>query len=208
MVKLEPTLSALTRLRGFLRSSGRYGPSPFLIGHYGGLGEIAQGFCRAAAVAGAVYILGRPSLSASPPSPANGSKYTFDLDEVPEPLTADIVLTAPDMLPESLEDDAPPAATGPGSAVARGIIVLDRRLPFPKSAQPSRSIEEEDPSEDQEQPPSGAVDTAVVVFPPGTVPNGSASAAANAFVTGQGTMSAPVGKCAHTYIYHLSATLA
>jgi GDP dissociation inhibitor len=42
----DPTLPALKRLRGFLRSAGRYGNSPFLIGHYGGLGELAQGFCR------------------------------------------------------------------------------------------------------------------------------------------------------------------
>lgn len=42
----ETTLPALKRTRQNLRSTGRYGPSPFLIGHYGGLGELAQGFCR------------------------------------------------------------------------------------------------------------------------------------------------------------------
>src|SRR6266576_1181339 len=69
---LEPTLPALSRLRKYMRAAGRYGPSPFLVGHYGGTGEIAQGFCRAAAVSGAIYILGRHILSISgcpPPAP-------------------------------------------------------------------------------------------------------------------------------------------
>lgn len=46
MVAADPTLPALQRIQRYLRSSGRYGDSPFIIGHYGGLGEIAQGFCR------------------------------------------------------------------------------------------------------------------------------------------------------------------
>jgi RAB protein geranylgeranyltransferase component A len=42
----EPTLPALLRLRRYIRSSGRYGNSAFLVGHYGGAGELSQGFCR------------------------------------------------------------------------------------------------------------------------------------------------------------------
>jgi RAB protein geranylgeranyltransferase component A len=42
----EPALPALRRARRYLRSMGRYGPSPFLVGLYGGAGEVAQGFCR------------------------------------------------------------------------------------------------------------------------------------------------------------------
>ena len=42
----EPSASALARTRRYLRSIGRYGPSAFLVGQYGGAGEIAQGFCR------------------------------------------------------------------------------------------------------------------------------------------------------------------
>ncbi|KAF8760007.1 GDP dissociation inhibitor [Rhizoctonia solani] len=49
---LDQTLPALVRTRTYLRSVGRYGPSPFLIGHYGGAGELAQGFCRTCAVQG------------------------------------------------------------------------------------------------------------------------------------------------------------
>lgn len=42
----ESTLPALSRLRRYIRSTGRYGNSPFLVGHYGGAGELSQGFCR------------------------------------------------------------------------------------------------------------------------------------------------------------------
>jgi RAB protein geranylgeranyltransferase component A len=42
----EPALAALERARKYLRSIGRYGPSAFLVGQYGGAGEVAQGFCR------------------------------------------------------------------------------------------------------------------------------------------------------------------
>ncbi|KAI0765549.1 GDP dissociation inhibitor-domain-containing protein, partial [Irpex lacteus] len=62
----DSTLPALQRVRRYLRSTGRYGPSSFLVGHYGGLGEIAQGFCRTSAVGGTTYILGRRILSIAP----------------------------------------------------------------------------------------------------------------------------------------------
>lgn len=42
----EPSSSALERTRRYLKSIGRYGPAAFLVGQYGGAGEIAQGFCR------------------------------------------------------------------------------------------------------------------------------------------------------------------
>ncbi|CAE6508948.1 unnamed protein product [Rhizoctonia solani] len=59
----DQTLPALLRTRTYLRSVGRYGPSPFLIGHYGGSGELAQGFCRTCAVGGGTYVLGRKVVS-------------------------------------------------------------------------------------------------------------------------------------------------
>ncbi|KAI0029684.1 GDP dissociation inhibitor-domain-containing protein, partial [Vararia minispora EC-137] len=188
----EPTVSALSRLRTFLRSSGRYGASPFLVGHYGGLGEIAQGFCRAAAISGAVYILGQSTLPAYPPSLENGNKYSFQIENVPEPLTADIVLSAQDVLPQSLAKARGPTLDECGSSVACGIVVLNRPPPFPPTLSPASG--ERDQTEDQEGLSSGIVDTAVVVFPPSTVSGGSTTAAAHALITGQGTMSAPVGK--------------
>jgi RAB protein geranylgeranyltransferase component A len=43
---LDPTLEALKRTRRYIKSIGRYGSGAFLVGQYGGAGEIAQGFCR------------------------------------------------------------------------------------------------------------------------------------------------------------------
>jgi RAB protein geranylgeranyltransferase component A len=40
----EPALPALLRLRRYIRSSGRYGNSPFLVGHYGGAGSCLKVF--------------------------------------------------------------------------------------------------------------------------------------------------------------------
>ncbi|KAL7419591.1 hypothetical protein Q5752_005503 [Cryptotrichosporon argae] len=50
---------ALARLARYLAAAGRYGPSPFLVAQYGGAGEVAQAFCRACAVKGGTYVLGR-----------------------------------------------------------------------------------------------------------------------------------------------------
>lgn len=42
----DKTGAALARTRRYLRSVGRYGSGAFLVGQYGGAGEVAQGFCR------------------------------------------------------------------------------------------------------------------------------------------------------------------
>lgn len=55
---------------------GRYGPSPFLIGHYGGAGELAQGFCRTCAVMGGTYVLGRKVLDITRGQPHTHREWT------------------------------------------------------------------------------------------------------------------------------------
>ncbi|QPG76983.1 hypothetical protein FOA43_004377 [Brettanomyces nanus] len=51
------TLQGLSRIRRYLVSFNIYGNFPTLYSKYGGPGEISQGFCRSAAVAGATYKL-------------------------------------------------------------------------------------------------------------------------------------------------------
>lgn len=51
------TPNGLARIRRFLTSFDVYGPFPVLYSKYGGPGELSQGFCRSAAVAGATYKL-------------------------------------------------------------------------------------------------------------------------------------------------------
>ncbi|KAK2459728.1 hypothetical protein APHAL10511_008262 [Amanita phalloides] len=143
---------ALARLRRYIRSSGRYGPSPFLIGQYGGTGEIAQGFCRAAAVHGAVYILGRKVLSVSGPPEAGakgedgGLLYTVVVQDVPEPLKCKLLIASPHMAEylsssSSLSRFDPPMLI-PNSgyeeahSVARCIAIVDFPLLPPASQSP------------------------------------------------------------------------
>src|SRR5712672_2108567 len=126
---IDVTLPALTRLRSYLRSAGRYGASPFLVGHYGGLGEIAQGFCRVSAVNGGVYILDRKIEEITTPTSASGNKFVVNLDDVPGPLTADVLVAAQDQLPLPLH---PSSARGIRmSPVARCIAVIGNPIVFP-----------------------------------------------------------------------------
>lgn len=54
-----PVAEALPAIRRHLNGFGVYGQFPIIAPLYGGGGELCQAFCRAAAVMGATYILGR-----------------------------------------------------------------------------------------------------------------------------------------------------
>ncbi|SCU84191.1 LANO_0C00694g1_1 [Lachancea nothofagi CBS 11611] len=60
------TPEALQRIRRYLTSFDVYGPFPVLYSKYGGPGELSQGFCRSAAVAGATYKLNESLVSYDP----------------------------------------------------------------------------------------------------------------------------------------------
>jgi hypothetical protein len=215
----DATLQALTRLRRYLRSSGRYGASPFLVGHYGGLGEIAQGFCRVSAVNGGVYILDRNTEEITIPSLAAGDKFAIHLDDIPEPLTADVLIASQDQLPLSLRP--PPAQDTRTVPIARCIAVIDKAIPFPQllSGEEGLSgdnVDESAPATPGDEGSAGPsseattkpelpaeaspVDTSFIIFPPRSVAGGSLTKAAQAFTTGAGTLSAPQGKC-KVFIY-------
>jgi len=101
-----------------------------------------------------------------------------------------------DMLVSSIE---PPDPRTPGvtSAVARCVAIIDRPLIFV-------SREEVDtPPEGSLQPTATVLDTALVIFSPSALPGGSGTTAAHAFVTGEGSMSAPKGN----WILYLSIPL-
>ncbi|KAJ6583167.1 GDP dissociation inhibitor-domain-containing protein [Mycena sp. CBHHK59/15] len=196
----DPTLPALHRLRRYLRSAGRYGASPFLVGHYGSSGEIAQGFCRTAAVSGAVYILGRKLESIAASSPASSvPKHIVRLAEFPDPLTCSLLISpsssnsgaAP--VPPPSTPSSPFTSSSPNHAVARCIAIIDRALSVGLPTPPEEVAETvEETTTPAAQP---VLDTAVIVFPPSSLPNGGSSvAAATVLLTGDGTMSCPRGK--------------
>lgn len=225
----EPTLLCLQRLQKFLRSSGRYGPSPFLIGHYGGIGDIAQGFCRAAAVSGGVYILSRNVVSVTPtPSstavePDNGTRrfnYDVVLEDFPDTLSCNLIISAPSCVPLSLNAEIrhlPPSNTKFASQVkciARCIAIIDQALSIrsPSVTTDNRSSESEPSTEEDgtKSPlPSTVdttpVDTGVIVFPPSSVPNGSTTHSATVLINGEGSLSTPRGKC-NFYITDIAAS--
>ena len=127
------------------------------------------------------------------------------------PLTADVLVAALDQLPMELH---PPAPAVSFSVIARCIVVIDKPIPFP----PLLSSGEESSEEEAESAPvaveseatggatsgsstqsetsaeASSIDTSVIVFPPNAVIGGSSTRAAQAFITGAGTLSAPQGK--------------
>ncbi|TBU50589.1 FAD/NAD(P)-binding domain-containing protein [Dichomitus squalens] len=226
----EHTLPVLRRIRQYLRSAGRYGASPFLVGHYGGLGETAQGFCRTSAVKGGTYILGRRVLSvkassladslevekAASDSAKTAARYEVQLEDIDEQLTSTILLSAPDYVrpsaPITSSSHDVPSVSHAHYPIARCIAILEHPLVFtPVDAPeetPAPEVEEsiegvEDELSDKPAPPNYEVDTALLVFPPGALPDGSTTTAAHALVTGEASMSAPRGK----YILNISLPL-
>ncbi|EGO01488.1 hypothetical protein SERLA73DRAFT_176791 [Serpula lacrymans var. lacrymans S7.3] len=218
----DPTLPALHRIRSYLKSSGRYGSSPFLVGHYGGLGEMAQGFCRMSAVHGGVYILGRsvtrishePQESPSDQSASPRHRYTVELDDLPEPLHCDCIISSSEHVPGELRSEAeftfPPTSTAGSKgikSIARCIAIIDKPIVMePKPPSPESPTPTGDEPDSDVVPPSDGkkeVGSLILIFPPGSTEDGSSFTSVHVLVTGPGSMSAPAGK----WIVHISMPL-
>ncbi|KAF9452027.1 FAD/NAD(P)-binding domain-containing protein [Macrolepiota fuliginosa MF-IS2] len=224
----DPTKLVLPRIQRYLRSVGRYGPSPFLVGHYGGVGEISQGFCRAAAVNGAVYILGRNvvSITATSTTPATAGdtentephpekphRYSVVLEDIPEPLHAHVILGPTSHVPVQLPSDTRYIPVSPSfqaayapTAIARCVAILEHPIKLHPPPQAGGNKEDDygddddaDSNEDHpEEETSSTVkilDTAVLVFPPGSLVDGFSASSAVVLMTGEGALSTPKGKC-------------
>ena len=212
----EPTFLALQRLRRYLRSAGRYGPSPFLIGHYGGIGEISQGFCRAAAVNGGVYILGRQikSVTHAPkrentqesdiPIESTSFKYSVEIDEIPDKLECNLLISSPSYIPEFLKSDVLQLSPTQHEArpdvgcIARCIAIIDQGLDFRSSQEPAGTTDPAvtDMTEANSQSTATkTLDTGVLIFSPSSVQDGSSTHSATVLITGEGSLSTPQGKC-------------
>ncbi|KAF9008862.1 GDP dissociation inhibitor-domain-containing protein [Cyathus striatus] len=176
----DPALPALKRLNVYLRSIGRYGPSPFLVGHYGGVGDIAQGFCRAAAVNGAVYILGRKILGLSQSSEKSDhaiststSRHTIELEDVPDTLTCDLLITSTSHIPSNpvLQTSHPSSIhshpVDSAKAMARCILIFDRAF---SSVVNNLLTEELLDGSNRSEENKERLGSAVLIFPPSTVP--------------------------------------
>lgn len=195
----DPTLPSLKRTRRYLKSLGRYGSSAFLVGQYGGAGEIAQGFCRcvlddqlgaawlikfsACAVHGGTYILGAQaqptSIAIATPEEkqSNTKAISITLPSHPRPITADHLVANSDYLAglDGSED---------GFTTAHCIAILPSLPPCLAPEEQSGDLDEEEESEKEE-------DAMIVVFPPMDGRN-----LVRALLMGEGTGSCPKGQCA------------
>lgn len=203
-----------------MHSVGRYGPSAFLVGHYGGIGDIAQGFCRAAAVSGTVYILGREIKSISRTSPpmfenedVTPSGYSVTLDDFPDTLFCNLLIASSRDLPAHLMSESrklPPKdlynCAPQVVSIARCVAIIDKPIcfdpPVEVEAQPEQVGGEA--SEVIEPRPTN-LDTALLVYPPGSLTTGSTTATATVFFTGEGAMATPKGRC--LYILSISSPI-
>ena len=178
-----PTSFALPRIKRHLSSIGVFGPGfAAVIPKWGGGAEIAQVACRACAVGGGVYVLGRAveSISSSDDLPADkiGSHLSISL-QGGETVDATWVIGSHDDLPKSQPFPKPDSA-------ARSITIVSSPLTplFPVTAEGAPS-------------PGGAV----VVFPTGSLSqkvNASGEVAPVYIIVHSGeTGECPDGQCKH-----------
>ncbi|ORX33686.1 putative rab escort protein [Kockovaella imperatae] len=179
----DPLGPAIKRTQRYLQSVGRYGSGAFLVGQYGGAGEVAQGFCRACAVYGGTYVLGP---SARMTDLHVDDKVTFSIPCHPRPVIAKRIISAPDLLAPLLKEP------GPSERVlgAHCIAILSS---LPAALAKDRALGEENDNEGIEQD-----DTAMIIFPPV-----DGKPVVRGLLMGEGTGSCPAGQ----YVLYISATV-
>lgn len=186
------------------------------MGHYGGIGEITQGFCRAAAVNGAVYILGKKivsinaaetlnqSINESPESDLskNHPQYSVILEDIPGPLRTDVIIgTNPYVSNQFLSRrqyspfSSDLKAACKANPIARCIAIIESPISMSFPSKVGEDDNEDSEQEENARNTNDKVDTAVLVLPQGSVSGGSSKFSAVALMTGEGTLSTPKGKC-------------
>lgn len=102
----DPALPGLEAIRQHLLGTGRYGASAYLVGHYGGAGELVQLFCRMAAVRGTPYILGRKVERLDLPEGKSGG-VKIKVEGIDEVFTAKKVVMEPALVPAGRDEQGP-----------------------------------------------------------------------------------------------------
>ncbi|WVF67173.1 hypothetical protein IAT40_001919 [Kwoniella sp. CBS 6097] len=216
----DEILPSLIRTRRYLRSIGRYGPSAFLVGQYGGAGEVAQGFCRACAVFGGTYVLGPSAIPTSIEQTADG--ISLQIPCHPRPVTASHLISLPNHLPPNLAssaaggaepavqpEQAPTDAESSTSTTAHCIAISSTtpealrrssaKVPEEESGAALEAVDGSGEADAGEVEREENDDTSVTIFPPV-----DGSPLVRCYINGEGTGSCPSGQ----YIIYLSATIA
>ncbi|KAK0528301.1 hypothetical protein OC835_004719 [Tilletia horrida] len=195
----ESTTSALAKMHTHLRSIGKYGQGAYLVGQYGGAGELAQGYCRCSAVNGGTYILGHRIRSAQrlPPAEGPAAAARWEVDIEGNKVTSNWLVLDQDsshLVEDSTQSEG--ATEDAASDVVFGHIVLNRPFRLPKAASAAGS---EGPEEGPKPLPP---ETALVVFP-ASAEGGQHGMTTYALMNGEGTFSTPKGQ----YIYYLMTSV-
>lgn len=229
MPSLEPVKPALIRMNRYFRSIGRYGPSPFLIAQYGGVGEITQAFCRyvitnsicrcspqiidllylcrACAVYGGMYILGPQSKISNFTYTSQGTQddskaVSLQIPAHYEPVTSDVLIDGTRTLSGHSTQFKEVDTNAPSQVCCIAILSeLPQQLKLAITPQTEKG---DDDTSDAENGNEGHVedtsqDVFLMVFPPGSIEGGS-SQAVRALFMGSGTGSCPTGQCKSTNI--------
>ncbi|GAA5872668.1 hypothetical protein JCM16303_004598 [Sporobolomyces ruberrimus] len=195
----DPALPALRRLRSIIHSVGRYGPSPYLVGHYGGAGDLVGGFSRICAVWGGGQILGREllPLSLAPPTgtpvPVSQPPFMVHENPPPPPSQPSATTTRPLGIPVRLEEgEEPTMFTGDWVVSSRHLLaklfpssastIEDTDSKVPTSVNliailskpvpfPSPRRQEGEEEEGEEETPASLSDSNLFVFPPPPPPH-------------------------------------
>ncbi|KAJ9109768.1 hypothetical protein QFC19_001998 [Naganishia cerealis] len=193
---------ALMRMNRYFRSIGRYGPSPFLVAQYGGVGEITQAFCRASAVYGGMYILGpQGKISDFTCTPqekiSDHSQHAISL-RIPahhEPVTSDVLIDGTGTVLEHSSSATEGAAKVPSQVCCIAILSeLPSQIQTAIAPNTTRQDDSADPEDSKdEQVEENAQDVFLMIFPPGSVQGGSTQAVRALFM-GSGTGSCPAGQ--------------
>jgi len=168
------------------------------VGHYGGLGELTQGFCRTSAVNGGIYILGRNINALCLPTTyeSESKSALIELRDVPDILTADIVITDQTYLSHvgksehQKNDPGVVAEQLEGKLCAYGIVILNQSVSFPQPAPSSSDPLTAGPETEADGTAEQTPTTAVIVFPP----RAAGESAVRILQMGDETLSCPAGK--------------
>ncbi|CDZ98878.1 RAB proteins geranylgeranyltransferase component A (RAB escort protein) [Phaffia rhodozyma] len=209
----DPTLPSLLRVRKYLRSVGKYGNSPFLIGQYGGAGEVAQGFCRLSAVQGTIYVLSHPIESINYPSTistdptltpsTDNMTIKVQIQGFAHPVESSHLIVSQDYLPAPVSDRE--LNTDTGEKWVRCISILNKfpaLLRRPLQANDVKGEQPEGVEHIQQKEGEDERDTALVVFPPGSL-GSDVQGSVSALLMGEGTGSCPKGY----YVLYLTTLL-
>ena len=205
----ETTEVAMARAKSHIQSVGRYGNSAYLVGQYGGAGELAQGYCRASAVKGGVFILAHPVKSAK--RQEGRDTWEIEVDGIDTTVTADYLVSSDEMLQELSIHGNPSGGSTTSECkrsvvLHRAVLVLDKPIRFPASSSKESSTDnthtenagaESSNSILTELPP----ETGLVVFPPGSI--GANANTVIVLMMGEGTFSCPKGQCKYSLCFLL-----